>query len=236
MAKKGKTARPAARKPENPREALAWLHTIAAHIGADIEEYEAHEPPVPVAEDDVMSRVAAYVRRVPPHKPPIPIADDRVKSYFAAYIRRAHWLSNVQRLRWFFDAVETYGSEKNKKSLPQLLGLIPGRGRPRGRKPGKSLDLAREIFEHRETKSKTHKTRQGKPARTRWKEVGRDHDKSDQAARKLLKRALPYLAEEDANEFVARLKQRQKPPPIGKAKARSATMGKKIRARNRRKR
>jgi hypothetical protein len=142
----------------------------------------------------------------------------------------------MRRLRRFVSAAKANLSAGNKKSFGQLLGLETGLGRPRGRKPGKSLDLVRKISEQRETKSETRKTRQRKPARTSWKEVGRDHGISDQAARKREKRAQPYLAEEDAKEFVARLKQRQKPPPIGKAKARSAAMGKKIRARNRRKR
>ena len=36
----------------------------------------------------------------------------------------------MRRLRWFVDAVKAYGSEKNKKSLEQILGLKAGRGHP----------------------------------------------------------------------------------------------------------
>ena len=50
MAKKGKAARQAARKTEGRKEGLAW---IAALIRSKIEEYRAHEPPAPVAGDDV---------------------------------------------------------------------------------------------------------------------------------------------------------------------------------------
>ena len=42
-------ARPtAARNPPKPdEEALAWLHTIAEHVGATLKEYGAHKPPGP---------------------------------------------------------------------------------------------------------------------------------------------------------------------------------------------
>ena len=52
---------------------------------------------------------------------------------------------------------------------------------------------------------------------------------SDQAARKRAKRASQVRAEDDAKEFAARLKQRleQKPPRVGKAKARYAALAKK---------
>jgi hypothetical protein len=47
MAKKGKTKRSTVRskrKPNNPREALAWLYTIADHIQESLEDYLAHKP------------------------------------------------------------------------------------------------------------------------------------------------------------------------------------------------
>ena len=47
MAKKGKTKRSTVRskrKPNNPREALAWLYTIADHIQESLEAYLAHKP------------------------------------------------------------------------------------------------------------------------------------------------------------------------------------------------
>ena len=55
---------------------------------------------------------------------------------------------------------------------------------------------------------------------------------SPQAARKLYERELPNINEAMAKEIAARIK--QKPPPIGTAKARSAATGKEISARNRR--
>jgi hypothetical protein len=207
MAKRGETARPAGRTPETPKEAqaLAGLHTVSEHIREILKAYRAHKLPKPVAGVDV-------------------------EAYAAALGQRVQRLADVRHLRRFVRAVEAYDSEGNKKSIGRHLGLERGPGNPRGHKRGKSLDLAREISEQRETKSETRKTKQGKPARTRWKEVGRIHGMSDQAARKRQKRALPYLAEEEAKEFAARLKQRleQKPPQIGAAKARSAAMGKKI--------
>ena len=48
MAKKGKTTRSTVRskrKPNNPREALAWLRTIAEHIGETFKAYMAHKLP-----------------------------------------------------------------------------------------------------------------------------------------------------------------------------------------------
>jgi hypothetical protein len=209
----------AARKPENLKEALAWLHTIAEHVEESFKAYKAHKPPMPAM-------------------PPMPVTDDALKFYLAAVVQRAQWLSDMRRLWWFVCEVKDYSSPENEKRFGRLLGLERGPGSPRGRKTGKSLDLNREISEQRETKSATRRTKQGKPARTRWKEVGRDHGMSDQAARKRQKRALPYLAEEDAKEFAARLKQHfeQKPPQVGTAKARSAAMAKKLRAQNRRKR
>ena len=213
MAKKGKIARPAARKPKNPKEARAGLITVAEHVRETFKTYRAHKPSMPIAGDDL-------------------------EAYVAARARRAQWWADMRHLWGFIRAVEAYLSEGNKKRIGQHLGLERGRGNPGGRKPGKSFDLGRKISEQRETKSETRKTKQGKPARTRWKEVGLDHGMSDQAARKRAKRASLVRAEDDAKEFAARLKQHleQKPPRAGKAKARSAAMGKKIRARNRRKR
>jgi hypothetical protein len=213
MAKKGRAARPNVRKSETPREALAVLHTVDEHIRENIKAYRAHKLPKPIAGDDV-------------------------EFYAAARGQRLLRMLILRRLRRFAEAVKVYGSARNKKSIGRLLGLERGPGRPVGSKLGKSLDLAREISVQRETKSETRKTRKGEPARTRWKEVARNHDMSDQAARKRAKRASQVRAEEDAKEFAARLKQslEKKPPRAGKAKARSAAMAKTIRAQNRRKR
>jgi hypothetical protein len=95
----------AACKPENPREARAWLRTVGEHIKETLKAYGAHEPPAPVAGDDV-------------------------RSYAAARARRDQWLADRQRLWWFFRAVKVYGSKKNEKSFEQLLGLPAGRGHP----------------------------------------------------------------------------------------------------------
>jgi hypothetical protein len=216
---KRQAKRQAKGKPKNPTEARAWLRTIDEHIRERLEEYRAHKPPVP-----------------------------------AVGPLYAQLLADMRRLGWFVGAVEAFLSkgnkkspglsEENKKSLGRFLGLEKGPGNPGGRrKSGESVELARQISAQRETKSETRKTRQGKPAGTRWKEVGRDHGgMSDQAARKRAKRASLVRAEDDAKEsiaeFVARLKQRleQKQPPIGKAKARNEERVKKIRAHNRRKR
>jgi hypothetical protein len=92
-------------KPENPREARAWLRAIAEHIKETIKTYSAHEPPAPVAGDDA-------------------------KSYAAVRMRRDQWLADRQRLWWFFRAVKVYGSKKNKKNFGQLLGLPARQGRP----------------------------------------------------------------------------------------------------------
>ena len=151
MAKKGKTARPAGREPETSREtlaeALAGLHTVAEHIRETLKAYRAHKLPKPVAGDDV-------------------------ETYAAARGQRVQRLADVRRLRRFTNAVKVYCSAGNKKSIGWHLGLERGPGRPRGRKSGKSLDTARKISEQRETRSETRKTKQGKPARTMWKEVG----------------------------------------------------------------
>jgi hypothetical protein len=92
-------------KPENPKEARAWLRAIAEHIKETYEAYGAHEPPAP-------------------------IAGDNVESYVATRARRDQWLADRQRLWWFFRAVKVYGPKKNKKSFEQLLGLPAGQGRP----------------------------------------------------------------------------------------------------------
>ena len=109
MAKRGKTARPAGRKPETPREALAEalaaLHTAAEHIRETLKAYRAHKLPKPVAGDDV-------------------------EAYAAARGQRDQRLADVRRLRRVLGAVETYLSAGNKKSLDQLLGLKAGRGKP----------------------------------------------------------------------------------------------------------
>jgi hypothetical protein len=109
MAKRGKTARPAGRKPETPREALAearaMLHTVAGHIEEALKAYRAHKLPKPIAGDDVAYAAAARGERV-------------------------QRLADVRRLRRFVRAVEAYLSAGNKKSLDQLLGLKAGRGKP----------------------------------------------------------------------------------------------------------
>jgi hypothetical protein len=104
MAKRGTTARPAGRKPETPREALAealaGLHTEAEHIRETLKAYRAHKLPKPVAGDDV-------------------------EAYAAARGQRVQRLADVRRLRRVLGAVEAYLSAGNKKSLDQHLGLRP---------------------------------------------------------------------------------------------------------------
>ena len=71
--------------------------------------------------------------------------------------------------------------------------------------------------------SPTRQTRQtGRPT---WKEIGRACGMTPQAAKRLYERELSNLHEALAKEIAARMK--QKPPPIGMAKARSAAPGKK---------
>jgi len=65
-----------------------------------------------------------------------------------------------------------------------------------------------------------------------WKVIGRKCGMTPQAAKRLHERELQNLPEALAKEIAARMK--QKPPPIGKAKARSAALGKEIAAQNRR--
>ena len=124
--------------------------------------------------------------------------------------------------------MKAFLSEENKKSLGRLLGLEKGRGSPGvAESPANPSNSRAKISEQRETKSKTRKTRQGEPARTSWKEVGRDHgDMSDQAVRKRAKRASQVSCRRRVKEFAARLKQRlkQKPPRVGKAKARNEAL------------
>ena len=131
------TARPtAARKPKNPAEALAWLITVAEHVGANLKEYGRTSRP------DRLS----------------------VRWY-------TQWLSDLRRLRWFVDAVKAYVSEKNKKSLEQLLGLKAGRGHPVVQdRRNKILEKLVKIPAAR-AKGPTRKTRQGKPADRRGKKL-----------------------------------------------------------------
>ena len=65
-----------------------------------------------------------------------------------------------------------------------------------------------------------------------WKVIGRECGMTAQAARNLYQRELSNLPEALAKGISARMK--QKPPPIGKAKARNAALGKEIAAHNRR--
>ena len=99
MAKKG------VRKPENRREALACLHTVAEHIEKTLKTYRAQRLPRQVAGDDA-------------------------KSYGAARVRRFQRLADLLRLRRFVRAVKAHSSAGNEKSLEQLLGLKPLPGRP----------------------------------------------------------------------------------------------------------
>jgi hypothetical protein len=126
--------------------------------------------------------------------------------------------------------LEAYLTAGNKKSLDQHLGLKAGQGRPpvrdqRDKNLKRLLDMAL-LLEPRGP------TRQGKPARPPWKVIGRAFGMTPQAAKRLFERELPNLPEALAKEIAARMK--QKPPPIGKAKARSAALGKEITAQNRR--
>ena len=100
MAKKG------VRKPENRREALACLHTVAEHIEKTLKAYRVHKLPRPVAGDD---------------------ADLRHRA--GAALQR---LADLLRLRRFVRAVKAHSSAANKKSLEQLLGLKPLPWPPRG--------------------------------------------------------------------------------------------------------
>ena len=192
MAKKGKAARQAARKTEGRKEGLAW---IAALIRSKIEEYRAHEPPAPVAGDDV-------------------------RSYAAARMRRDQWLAEVRWLWWFFRAAKVFLSAKNKKGFDQLLGIKAGRGRP--------------VVQERRAKilERLLKIALLRSAGRQWKVIGRECGMTPQAAKRLYERELQNLPEAKAKEIAARME--RKPPPIGKAKARSAALGKEIATHNRR--
>ena len=189
MAKKG------VRKPENRREALACLHTVAEHIEKTLKTYRAQRLPRQVAGDDA-------------------------KSYGAARVRRFQRLADLLRLRRFVRAVKAHSSAGNEKSLEQLLGLKPLPGRP------VVQDRRDEILE------KLLKIDLLRSEGLSWKEIGRALDTTAQAAKRLHERELQNLPEALAKEIAARMK--QKPPPIGKAKARSAALGKEIAAQNRR--
>ena len=199
MAKRGRTARPAGRKPKTPSEALAealaGLHTAAEHSRETLKVYRAHKLPKPVAGDDV-------------------------EAYAATRGQRDQRLSEVRRLRRVLGAVEAYLSAENKKSLDQLLGLKPGRGRP--------------VVQERRNKllEKLLKIALLRGAGQQWKVIGRKCGMTPQAAKRLHERELQNLPEALAKGISARMK--QKPPPIGKAKARSAALGKEIAAQNRR--
>jgi hypothetical protein len=211
MAKKGKTARPAGRKPETPRqalaEALAVRSTVAEHIRETLEAYRAH-------------------------KLPKPIAGDELESYAAAVGQRAQRLTDILRLRRFLRAVK-----ENEKGFVQLLGVKAGRGKPVVQdRRDKIQERALKIAQLREPRGPTRKGQQGRPAPPTWKETAATVGMTDQAARKLHKRELPTLpearAKKTAKEIAARMQ--QKPPPIGRAIARSAALGKEIAAQNRR--
>jgi hypothetical protein len=63
MVKKSKTARPAVRRPDDPREALAGLRTVVEHIEEILKAYRAHKLPKPIAGDDVEAYAAARGQR-----------------------------------------------------------------------------------------------------------------------------------------------------------------------------
>jgi len=150
------------------------------------------------------------------HKPPLPVTG-------MLYVQ---WLSDVRRLRWCAEILET---AENKKDLEQLFGLKAGRGRPLVQdRRDKILEKLLKIVLLLEPRGPT---RQGKPARPSWKEIGPACGMTAQAAKRLFERELPNLPEALAKEIAARMK--QKPPPIGKAKV-SAALGKEIAAQNRR--
>jgi hypothetical protein len=198
----------AACKPENPREARAWLRTIAEHIKETYEAYGAHEPPAPVAGDDV-------------------------RSYAVARARRDQWLADRQRLWWFFRAVKVYGSKKNKKSFEQLLGLPAGQGHPVVQeRRNEILQKLLDIILLLEPRGPTRKAPQGQPARPGWKTISAICGMTVPAAKNLYQRELSNFNEALAKGIAARLG--QKPSRIGEAKARSAALGKEIAARNRR--
>jgi hypothetical protein len=160
---------------ENPREALAW---IKGHIRSDLEEYDAHKPPLPVTG-----------------------------------VRYVQWLSDVRRLRWCAEVLETYGSGENKKDLERLLGLKAGPGRPS--KPGKNFRVGLEMFSERSTKSPTRKSKKGELTPKLFKEIvgvlGLDLD--DKAARKIVERELLHIVADRAKKLAAHL---QKNSPIRK--------------------
>jgi hypothetical protein len=195
-------------KPENSGEARAWLRTVGEHIKETIKAYGAHEPPAPVAGDDV-------------------------RSYAAARMRRDQWLADRQRLWWFFRAVKVYGSKKNKNSLEQLLGLPAGQGRPPVQeRRNKILEKLLMIVLLRAPRGPTRKAQRGQPAPSSWKEVGAACGMSPQAARRLYERESPNLREALAKGIAARMG--RKPPRVGEAKARNEARVKEMRAHNRR--
>jgi hypothetical protein len=199
--------RKAKRNPKNRTEALAWLRTIAEHIEETFKAYRAH-------------------------KPPLPVEDPGGEAYAAARMQRDRWLSDMQRLWWFIGAEKAYSSAGNKKSLEQLLGLLRGRGTPvvqerRNKILKKLLDIVLLL----EPRGPTGKAQQGQPARPGWKTISLICGMSVPAAKNLYQRERSNFNEALAKGIAARLK--QKPPPIGRAKARSAALGQEIAARNR---
>ena len=161
----------------------------------------------------------------------MPVAGDDVKSYAAARMQRDQLLADIRRLRWFVGAVETFLSKGNKKSLDKLLGLPAGRGRPvvQGRRD-KILEKLLDIVLLLEPRGPTAKAQQGRPARPGWKTISAICGMTVPAAKNLYQRELSNFNEALAKGIAARLK--QKPPPIGMAKARNEAHAKEIRAHN----
>jgi hypothetical protein len=201
MAKKG------VRKPENRREALACLHTVAEHIEKTLKTYRAQRLPRQVAGDDA-------------------------KSYGAARVRRFQRLADLLRLRRFVRAVKAHSSARNEKSLEQLLGLKPLPGRPVVQ--DRRDEILEKLLKIDLLRSEGLSWKEiGRALDTTAQAAKRLHERElpnlgEARARQRAKEK----ARSHANEIVARLEQR--PPPIGTVKARNAALGKKIQARNRR--
>jgi hypothetical protein len=144
---------------------------------------------------------------------------DEVKSYAAERGQRAQRLTDILRIRRFLRTVK-----ENEKGFVQLLGMKPSRGTPVVQdRRDKILEKALEIDRLRSEGLS-------------WKKIGRALGTTPQAAKRLHEREVSNLPEARikniAKEIAARMK--QKPLPIGKAKARSAALGKEITEQNRR--
>jgi hypothetical protein len=132
--------------------------------------------------NNIVEHIRERLQEYRAHEPPV--TDERY----------GHWLSDVQRLRWFVDGAAVYGSGKNKRGLEQLLGLKAGPGRRS--EPGKHFPIAYKMFLARLTPSTTRKSKKGEPTLTPWKEVGRPHGLDGMTARKIVVRELPNIERE----------------------------------------